>query len=364
MPKVSVIIPSYNHEKYIAEAIQSILNQTYQDFEIIITDDGSKDNTVKIIKSFTDSRIKLFCFSQNQGAAAAANQCIAESKGEFIALLNSDDAWVPEKLERQVNFLGTNLEIGAVFSYAQFIDENSNKITNPLKIKYIDFIMENRTRFEWLNYFFYHGNCLCHPSILIRKECYNTIGVYDRRLAQLPDFDFWIRLCQKYEIYVMPQKLVNFRIRDHEANVSGYKPESYTRMDVELPQVYKNYLNDIFSEDILKIFPELNKNYSIKLDFMDKEILFFGIGKIALESNLFPIQYFGLETIYKLLENSNIVDKICQIYNFSFVDLIKINGRKPIFLNQTILDTNMLIENSKVWKIWNKWIKLKQKLGF
>ena len=92
--------------------------------------------------------------------------------------------------------------------------------------------------------------------------------------------------------------------------------------------------------------------------------MFFGIAKIALESSLFPIQYFGLDTIYKLLDNPNVVKKIDKVYNFNFVDLIKLGGKKSIFLNQTILDKNMLIENSKVWKVWNKWIKLRQKLGF
>jgi glycosyltransferase involved in cell wall biosynthesis len=154
MPKVSVIIPSYNHEKYVREAIQSVLEQTYQDFEIVITDDGSRDRTVSIIKSFTDPRIKLFYFPKNRGAAVAVNHCIAEASGEFIALLNSDDAFVPKKLEKQVEFLDKNPKIGAVFSYAQFIDEDSKDITNTEHHYAKVFLQQNRSRFEWLNYFF------------------------------------------------------------------------------------------------------------------------------------------------------------------------------------------------------------------
>ncbi|MGB8687985.1 MAG: glycosyltransferase, partial [Microcoleus sp.] len=85
MPKVSVVMASYNHEKFVAETIQSVLDQTYQDFEFIITDDGSPDRTVDVIKKFADPRIKLFCFPQNQGACTAMNNCINEAKGEYIA---------------------------------------------------------------------------------------------------------------------------------------------------------------------------------------------------------------------------------------------------------------------------------------
>jgi glycosyltransferase involved in cell wall biosynthesis len=153
MPRVTVIIPSYNHEKFVGEAIQSVLNQTYQDFEIVITDDGSTDQSVSIIKSFTDPRIKLFCFDKNQGACVAGLKCRSEAKGEFIALLNSDDVFAPDKLEKQVRFLEQNPEIAAVFSYAQIIDEEGNDFSNDHVYKQI-FIQPNRTRFEWLNYFF------------------------------------------------------------------------------------------------------------------------------------------------------------------------------------------------------------------
>ena len=105
MPKVSIIIPSYNHEKYIRECLQSALNQDYQDFEIIITDDGSSDRSVEIIKEFTDPRIHLFVHPHNQGACVTMNHCLEQAKGEYIGVLNSDDAWEPTKLGKQVRLL-------------------------------------------------------------------------------------------------------------------------------------------------------------------------------------------------------------------------------------------------------------------
>ena len=100
MPKVTVIIPSYNHAKFIGEAIQSVLDQTFQDFEILIRDDGSKDNSIEIIKQFTDSRIKFAANPHNMGACYTANTMIDEANGEYIALLNSDDVWMLDKLEK------------------------------------------------------------------------------------------------------------------------------------------------------------------------------------------------------------------------------------------------------------------------
>ena len=102
MPTVSVIIPSYNHERFVGACIQSALNQTFQDFEIIITDDGSTDRTVKVIENFKDPRITLFKHIRNQGVCVAANNCINHARGKYIAWLSSDDEWYPEKLGVQV----------------------------------------------------------------------------------------------------------------------------------------------------------------------------------------------------------------------------------------------------------------------
>jgi glycosyltransferase involved in cell wall biosynthesis len=367
MPQVSVIIPSYNHEKYVAEAIQSVLDQTYQDFEIIITDDGSIDNTVEIIKTFNDSRIKLFCFSENRGATVAINLGIKEAKGEFIAILNSDDVFVTKKLEKQVKFLDRNPQIGAVFSYAQFIDEDGKDITDSEHHYAKVFLQENRSRFEWLNYFFYNGNCLCHPSILIRRECYDIVGNYDRRLAQLPDFDLWIRLCQKYEIFIIKENLIKFRIRSNQANVSADTPESRIRISFETTQIFGSYLNDKVLENINQIFPEIFNLYNVRNTKIDKEIAAFFIANLALQSERKTVKYFGILTIYKLLEGDELViSELKEKYDFDFVDLIKITGSIEVFITPEILSTlsesihiTNLVKTSKLWKLWKIWLKIK-----
>lgn len=122
MPKVSVIIPTYNAEKYIAETIHSALNQTFQDFEILIVDDGSPDKSVEVCQQFTDPRIKIIR-QTNRGLPGARNTGIRHAKGEFVAFLDADDVWCPEKLQKHVQHLDTAPEVGISFSYSAFINE-------------------------------------------------------------------------------------------------------------------------------------------------------------------------------------------------------------------------------------------------
>ena len=130
IPLVSVIIPSYNHAPYIKECIQSVLDQTFTDFECLIEDDGSKDNTVEVIKTFKDSRINFVANPKNSGACAVANNLIKKARGKYIASINSDDIWVKDKLEKQVKFMEENPNYGAVLAKPYFIDKFSNIIIN------------------------------------------------------------------------------------------------------------------------------------------------------------------------------------------------------------------------------------------
>jgi len=242
-PTVSVIIPSYNHEKFVGECIQSVLDQTYQDFEIIITDDGSSDRTVEIIKNFDDPRIKLYKHSTNKGASIATNNCILNASGKYIATLNSDDAWYPEKLGLQVKFLDENQEIGVVFGKVKWVDEFGELVVVN-KFPFMDvFNVKNRNRFEWLNHFFYKGNCLCHPCSLVRRECYTKVGLFNPALANLPDFDFWIRICLNYEIRVLDQKLMRFRLMNNQTSASSVSNSNLIRLRFEFKQVLNHYLN-------------------------------------------------------------------------------------------------------------------------
>jgi glycosyltransferase involved in cell wall biosynthesis len=188
------------------------------------------------------------------------NKAIQEiARGKYIAIHHSDDAWLPDKLEKQVAYLDSNPNVGAVFSWAQIVDDSGLPFQDEDHSYSHIFEQPDRTRYEWLNYFFYKGNALCHPSVLIRKTVYDDIGLYRYGMVQLPDFDMWVRLAMKYEIHIMPEKLVRFRIHKNESNSSGDRPDTRTRFQFEYLQVLQNYKEILSFSELKKVFPIVKK---------------------------------------------------------------------------------------------------------
>lgn len=320
MPRVTVIIPTYNQEQYISEAIDSVLNQTYQDFEIIITNDGSSDQTLERIQEKSDPRIRWFSFEQNQGVSIAANHCIRQATGEFIAILDSDNIFLPDKLEKQVNFLDHNPQFDAVFTHAEIIDKTGNPhLGKETAFKKI-FSQKNKNRFQWLNSFFYCDNSLCNTSVLIKKKCYDLIGLYDPRLRQVHDLDFWIRLCLKSEIYILPEPLVLFRF--HDSNISGVTTENIIRHIWEIPQLLQHYL----SPEVCQIFNTIFPQQSLIQPPITPDDLQFLMAKLALTVHRLSHQYFGISTLYQLMNNAETAEYIEKKYSFKYADLIDLAG--------------------------------------
>jgi len=208
MPTVSVILPSYNHKDYVSTAIESVLSQSYTDYELLISDDRSTDGTDKVIQGYVDSRIKADFLSENIGAAPNHKRLIDKCQGKYVALINSDDVWLPGKLKKQVDYMEQHPECGACFSYTQIIDENGCLFHDATEML---FMQKNRTQAEWLYRFYTKGNCICHPSLLIRRELYQEMGCYSFGLRQLPDFLMWINIVKKYPIHIIQEALVQHR---------------------------------------------------------------------------------------------------------------------------------------------------------
>ncbi|NOG70337.1 methyltransferase, TIGR04325 family [Roseicella sp. DB1501] len=242
MPKVSVVLPTYNHELYVAEAIESVLTQSFDDLELIVTDDGSKDDTARIINSFSDSRLSTRITRPNSGYSNTLNKSIRRCKGEYIALHCSDDVFHPGKLERQVAFLDENPGIAAVFGKADFIDEHGRACapgSHPYEHAFID---DLPNRFAWLRHFFMQGNALCHPTAMIRRVVLAEIGAYDPLLVQLQDFDLWIRLVTQHEIRVLDEPLVAYRVLGEGKNTSWPSSRVMRRSAWETRRVLRRFL--------------------------------------------------------------------------------------------------------------------------
>ncbi len=331
MPKVSVILTSYNHDKYVREAIESVLNQTFQDFELIIWDDASVDDSWEIIQSYNDPRIQTFQNPRNKGPVFGINKAIFEvAHGKYIAIHHSDDVWELNKLAKQIDFLESNQDVGAVFSNAQPIDQRGIPLTDQTHFYYDIFSQPNRSRHEWLRYFFLTGNSLCHPSLLIRKQCYLDCGAYRDMLAQMPDFDMWIRLCSKYEIHVMEDCLLRFRILDDEMNTSGNRPATRIRSANEYYKLLQQYRTLTGKADIFKIFPDFISYH--REEDTDPEYV---LSRVCLESgDFFLRQLLAIDILFDILNNPARRQAIEKIYGFSSNDFVAITGQYDLFSRQ------------------------------
>ena len=229
-PTVSVIIPTYNRAHLIGRAIQSVLNQTYRDFEIIVVDDGSTDNTEEVIKSFSDERIRYIKHKENKGAAAARNTGIKTARGKFIAFQDSDDEWLPEKLEKQMKVFETAPpEVGIVYTgFWRF--ENNKKIYIPFSwVKQ----KEGNIHEELLK-----GNFIGTPAALVRKECFEKAGMFDEKLPGLEDWELFIRLSKYY----------NFKCVDEPLLVSYYTSNSISANNEAYIKTLKLILSKHFND--------------------------------------------------------------------------------------------------------------------
>jgi glycosyltransferase involved in cell wall biosynthesis len=247
--------------------------------------------------------------------------------GEHIAIHHSDDVWEPDKLEKQVAFLDSHPAIGAVFSWAQIIDERGQPFQDESHYYAKIFEQPNRTRQEWLNFFFIHGNALCHPSVLIRRECYQECGIYRFGLSQLPDFDMWVRLCLKYEIHVLPEKLVRFRVRVNEANTSGSRSDTRIRWQFEFLQVLENFKSISSIQELVSIFPDAQKYITPQGYDLD-----FTLAMVALESKTNQqITLFGLGILFEIINDPDRRQRVKALYNFSQSDFTTLTGLYDVF---------------------------------
>lgn len=236
---VSVIIPTFNREKTISRAIQSILNQTYNNIEIIVVDDKSTDNTEEIVKNFNEEKIYYIKHSNNQGACAARNTGIKNAKGEYIAFLDSDDLWKPDKLEKQLYFLKEN-NSDLVFCSHTVYDGVSEKTIPHNKIK-------DENIFEKLLY----SNFITTGAILAKQKCFEEI--FDVTLPRFQDWDLVIRMCKKYKISHINEVLTENYVQDDSLT------KSYEKGLIALEIIYNKYIDDIVK------YPKVNANFNSKI---------------------------------------------------------------------------------------------------
>jgi glycosyltransferase involved in cell wall biosynthesis len=204
IPTVSVIIPTYNRSQIIGRPIQSVLNQTYRDFEMIVVDDGSEDNTEEVVKGFPDERIRYIKHDKNKGGGSARNTGIKAARGKYIAFQDSDDEWLPVKLEKQLKSFKTSPQTtGVVYTDMLRISEDGKtKYWHSPTITDGRLIDPKTSDYQTFN--------LGIQSTLIKKECFDITGLFDENLPRLIDLDLFIRLSRHYCFKHVKEPLVKY----------------------------------------------------------------------------------------------------------------------------------------------------------
>lgn len=213
-PTVSVVIPAFNAEKYIEQALNSVQAQTYADWELIVVDDGSQDNTGAIVQRFAQSDNRIKCIKQeNKGLGSARNVGIRAARGKFVAFLDSDDLWLVEKLALQVT-VARQQQADVVFSAGYIFSEND--ITNEGNTFHaLEGLLVGKSFFDLL----FAGNMIPVLSVLVRREVLAKSELFEEGRSYCEDYDLWLRLAHRGAVfYGLPQKLVRYRI--HEGALS------------------------------------------------------------------------------------------------------------------------------------------------
>jgi glycosyltransferase involved in cell wall biosynthesis len=223
MPKVSIVIPAYNAMRYLPKTLDSVLQQTFNDFEVLIINDGSSDAIIEWVSKNTDTRVQLITQS-NQGVSAARNTGIASAQGEYIAFLDADDLWESTHLEKQVSYLDNNPTIGVVYTWTQLIDEYDRPTGRIFASHASGMIWQELLEKDVIS---------TGSSAMVRRICLDSVGGFDTELAHAEDLELWLRIARQYQIGVIKEPLTMYRQHPHNTTKNREKMLHGLRMVFE-----------------------------------------------------------------------------------------------------------------------------------
>ena len=264
-PLISIVMPIFNTETYLAEAIDSVIDQTYQNWELFLVNDSSPGNTKIIVDPFiaADNRIKYF-EHPNAGPSFTRNQGILKSKGDFIAFLDSDDVWHPGKLEMQLTVFEDKPLVGVVYSQRKTIDDEGQMICGYLPKLHAGMLLNKL----WVD------NFVCLSSSIIRRSVVQKVGLFDDKIRMSQDYDFWLRVARVYPFAYINKGLVSYRIhsdqiskRTEERSISVRKIRRnfYSQYGSEINLIARLRLKSLMH---LRSAERSEKNYSLFLAFV------------------------------------------------------------------------------------------------
>jgi glycosyltransferase involved in cell wall biosynthesis len=223
MPKISIIIPTYNSEDTIKETVASVQQQSFTDWELIIIDDGSLDNTIDVVKNIAEPRIKLFVY-ENGGVGTARNRGITQATGEFIAFLDADDLWTCDKLASQIEALNQNHQAKVAYSWTNFVNEDGKFLFSGEALDYQGNIYQHLL----LTNFLVSGS-----NILVRRDALQVVTGFNPDLPYVADWDFYLRLARNFDFVVVPKYQILYRqsVNSMSSKIEEVKQESLQIID-------------------------------------------------------------------------------------------------------------------------------------
>lgn len=285
IPVISVLMPAYNVEQFIGASIESILNQTFTDFEFIIINDGSKDSTAKIVEKYAkqDKRIRFINNKKNKGLIAVLNEGLNLARGKYIARMDSDDISYPERFAKQIKYMEKHPECGVLGTAAQNFGADDHAYYNPYEVTVFDL---------------FRGVPFYHPSVMFRKEVLDKYHLrYDPDYYLVEDYELWTRLLTITKMNNLQEILLNYRVHPKSVSVSNHELQEKNKQRV------KSNLVEILSTNAFKLFG-FDKTKYVKV-----------------------LKYINLLVI-KHKSHNNI-----KVYLFGYIPLVKIKQNKVLLFH-------------------------------
>lgn len=310
-PLVSILTPAYNHEQYVSVFLDSILAQTYQNFELIIIDDCSTDNTPAIIEQYNDKRIRFFRNDFNRGMNGNLNIAFSKAKGKFIAILASDDFLEPDYLEKMIAYFEQHKDYSVLYPKIIKVDEDGDLIPNQQEF-YI-----SGERFQMLKSFFYYGNGIGSPGMMINREYADKIFPLDEGIQQHQDFIMHIQLLLQAGCVFLDIPLVNYRIpTDDNNHLSSNEKKAFKRIEIETPFALDYFIKGITSVSLLK---QIFGNDTEAFGEPTEETIPYFLARLALskpENRLLAL--WGFRTLIAYLNKKGNMDLLHSLYGFDY----------------------------------------------
>jgi glycosyltransferase involved in cell wall biosynthesis len=309
-PKISCIAPSYNHEKFVGFFIESVLNQTEKNFELIIVDDGSQDKNVDAILKFKDKRITLIRHEYNKGIGQSLNTAFKFARGKYIVFAGTDDIFEPVHFETASRYLDTNPNVGAYYCSLSLIDENNNEIKDISN----EYIRKDINRFSILRTIFFLGNNLLDPGKTIRREIVKKQIPFSNSMLSTIDVKSHVDTALMADVYVSDQRLVKYRL----SGISNTNTYFFKREQLEIDLLMNSFLQIKDVQLPEKIFePEIKQSGLIPF----KDTIAYFLGRMALLSVNNARKEWGYRTILNFLNNEKNSLIVYKKYNQTYKDI-------------------------------------------